>query len=88
MVDPSVYKEDTACGISRSLVCCLEGLCKVGHSRFHKHNKASLICHYRALLTKVHIVKATVFPVFKYRCESWIIKTAECRLMLSNSNAC
>ena len=31
------------------------------------------------LLTKVHIVKATVFPVVMYRCENWTIKKAECR---------
>ena len=31
------------------------------------------------LPTKVHTVKAMVFPVVKYRCESWTIKTAECR---------
>ena len=31
------------------------------------------------LLTKVHIVKATVFPVVMYRCESWSIKKAECQ---------
>ena len=30
-----------------------------------------------ALLTKVFIVKAMVFPVVMYRCESWTIKTAE-----------
>ena len=29
------------------------------------------------LLTKVHIVKARVFPVVMYRCESWTIKKAE-----------
>ena len=29
------------------------------------------------LLTKVHLVKATVFPVIKYRYESWTIKKAE-----------
>ena len=29
------------------------------------------------LLTKVCIVKATVFPVVTYGCESWIIKKAE-----------
>ena len=29
------------------------------------------------LLTKVHIVKAMVFPVVLYRCESWAIKKAE-----------
>ena len=27
---------------------------------------------------KVNIVKAMVFPVFMYRCESWTIKKAEC----------
>ena len=26
------------------------------------------------LLTKVHIVKAMVFPVVTYSCESWIVK--------------
>ena len=30
------------------------------------------------LLTKVHLVKATVFPVVMYGCESWTIKKAEC----------
>ena len=30
------------------------------------------------LLTKVHIVKAIVFPVVMYGCESWTIKKAEC----------
>ena len=31
------------------------------------------------LPTKVHIVKAMVCPVVKYRCESWTIKKAECQ---------
>ena len=30
------------------------------------------------LLTQVHIVKAMVFPVVMYRCESWTLKKAEC----------
>ena len=30
------------------------------------------------LLTKVHLVKAIVFPVVTYGCESWTIKKAEC----------
>ena len=30
-----------------------------------------------ALPTKVHVVKAIVFPVVTYGCESWIIKKAE-----------
>ena len=31
------------------------------------------------LLTKFHLVKATVFPVVIYGCESWTIKKAESR---------
>ena len=31
------------------------------------------------LPTKVHQVKAIVFPVVMYGCESWVIKTAECQ---------
>ena len=31
------------------------------------------------LPTKVHLVKAIVFPVVMYGCESWSIKKAECR---------
>ena len=31
------------------------------------------------LSTKVHLVKAMVFPVVMYRCESWTIKKAEFR---------
>ena len=30
------------------------------------------------LLTKVHTVKAKVFPAVMYGCESWAIKKAEC----------
>ena len=30
------------------------------------------------LPTKIHLVKAMVFPVVKYGCESWTIKNAEC----------
>ena len=29
------------------------------------------------LPTKVHLVKAMVFPVFMYGCESWTVKKAE-----------
>ena len=29
--------------------------------------------------TKVHIVKAMVFPIVMYRCESWTIKKADSR---------
>ena len=31
------------------------------------------------LSTKVHLVKAMVFPVVLYGCESWTLKKAECQ---------
>ena len=31
------------------------------------------------LPTKVHLIKAMVFPVIMYGCESWTVKKAECR---------
>ena len=40
------------------------------------------------LPTKVHLVKAMVFLVVMYECESWIIKKAECqRIGLLNCGA-
>ena len=32
------------------------------------------------LSTKIHLVKAMVFPVVMYGCESWTIKRDECRI--------
>ena len=39
------------------------------------------ICKSRdiTLPTKVRLVKAMVFPVVMYGCESWTVKSAECR---------
>ena len=34
-----------------------------------------------ALPTKVHLVKAVVFPVVMYGCESWTVKKAELRII-------
>ena len=31
------------------------------------------------LLTKVRLVKAMVFPVVRYGCESWTVKKSECQ---------
>ena len=39
------------------------------------------------LPTKIHLVKAMVFPVVMYRCESWTIKLSTEELMLSNWGA-
>ena len=33
------------------------------------------------LLTNVHLVKAMVFPVIMYGCDSWTLKKAECQRM-------
>ena len=41
-------------------------------------NLDSILKSRLTLLTKVHIVKAMVFPIVMYRCESWTIKKAEC----------
>ena len=38
-----------------------------------------LKCRGITLLTKVYIVKAMVFPIVMYRCDSLTIKKAECR---------
>ena len=34
-----------------------------------------------SLSTKVRLVKAMVFPVIMYGCESWTIKKSECRII-------
>ena len=41
------------------------------------------------LLTKVHLVKAMLFPVVMYGCESWTIKMLSIKdLMLLNCGVC
>ena len=42
-------------------------------------NLNSILKSRHTLLTNVCIVKAMVFPVVMYRCESWTIKKAECQ---------
>ena len=49
------------------LVCCDSRGCKELHM-----NEITLP-------TKFHLVKAMVFPVVMYECESWTIKKAECQ---------
>ena len=34
--------------------------------------------------TKIHIVKAVIFPAVLYRCESWITKNADTTLLAEN----
>ena len=37
------------------------------------------------LPTKVHLIKAMVFPVVMYECESWTVKKAECQRLKVSS---
>ena len=54
---------------------------KKSYDRLRQHIKKQR--HYFA--NKVHLVKAMVFPVVMYGCESWTVKKAECpELMLLN----
>ena len=43
-----------------------------------KNRKEKKKCRDITLPTMVHIVKAMVFPVVMYGCESWTIKKADC----------
>ena len=44
-----------------------------------KYNDSTFKSRDITLPTKVCLVKAMVFPVVTYRCESWTVKKAECR---------
>ena len=48
-------------------------------TRFLKFSASSTLSfkHFFSLPTKVHLVKAMVFPVVMYGCENWIVKKAE-----------
>ena len=43
------------------------------------HQESTLKSRDITFPTKVHLVKAMVFPVVMYGCESWTVKKAECR---------
>ena len=49
------------------------------HFLLGSHENLDSVLKSRAFtfLTKVHIVKAVVFPVVMYRCETWTIRKAE-----------
>ena len=54
----------------------LKDACSLGKS----YNKLSILKSRDVTLsTKVHIVRAMVFPVVTYGCESWTTKKAECQ---------
>ena len=62
----------TFCG----LICFITSILKSRHTHTHTH-KIKIKSRDITLPTKVHFVKAMVFPVVMYGCESWIIKKAE-----------
>ena len=46
-------------------------------SKFAGISSAALSQHHLSFLTKVRLLKAMVFPVVMYGCESWTVKKAE-----------
>ena len=60
----AAMKLKDACSLEEKLLTNLGSILKIRHI---------------TLLTKVCLVKAMVFPVVMYGCESWTIKKAECR---------
>ena len=61
MVTAAMRLQDT-CSLGRKAITNLDSLLKSRDNTFP---------------TKIHIVKAIVFPVVRYRCESWTTKKAE-----------
>ena len=57
------------------------GLNKLIYKKKHIWCGILLNISFPLVLTKVHIVKAMVFPVVMYGSESWTIKKAECQRM-------
>ena len=49
------------------------------HHQLNGHELEQALSRDIALPTKVCLVKATVFPVVMYGCESWTVKKAECQ---------
>ena len=50
----------------------------IDQPRQHINLDSILTSRDMTLPTKVHLVKAMVFPVVMYGCESWTVKKAEC----------
>ena len=62
--------------LGRKVMTDLDSILK---SRDRKKNNKKIKSRDITLSTKVLLVKAMVFPVVMYGCESWTIKKAECR---------
>ena len=53
--------------------------CSLPGSSVHEIFQARVLDRDTTWPTKVHLVKAMVFPIVMYRCKSWTIKKAECQ---------
>ena len=60
----------------------LKDACSLGEKKAMTNLDSILKSRHITLSTKVHLVKAVVFPVVMYGCESWTIKTAEHRELM------
>ena len=60
---------------SHEIKRCLLTPWKESYDQPRQHIKKQRLC---TLSTKVRLVKAMIFPVVIYGCESWTIKKAEC----------
>ena len=63
-------------GLNPGLPHCKQTLYRLSHQ---KSLDSILKSRDITFLTKIHIVKAMVFPVVMYGCESWTIKKADCQ---------
>ena len=55
----------------------LKDICSFNWKKMYDQPRQHIQKQRYSLPTKVHLVKAMVFPVVMYRCESWTIKKAE-----------
>ena len=52
----------------------LKDACSLGKNKKQNYDKPKQCIERLTLLTEVHIVKAIIFPVVMYECESWTKK--------------
>ena len=76
-------------GLENSMDCIVHGVAKsqTGLSDFHCLQRVKMMTNVDSIFksrditlsTKVRLIKAMVFPMVMYGCESWIVKKAESR---------
>ena len=89
-----IIKSDTASTVSPSWRAAVHGVTKSWTRLSHEIKRRLLLgrkvmtnldsifkSRDITLLAKVHLVKAMVFPVVMYGCESWTVKKAECQII-------